>query len=310
MEVIKSDDFRNVNIGPLVIAVGTFDGLHRGHQAVINKAIKIAEERNLGIAVYTFNPHPLKVVKPALAPKSIISSRQKIELIANIDIDYYLEQRFTPEFSSIEYQNFIENFLLDKFNMRHLVVGKDFHLGKLGKGSLKNIKEFAKNNNFQVTGIKNIQDFSMRISSTLIRELISNGDLQKASLLLGRLYRMDGKVIKGFGRGQELGFPTANLKLDTDYCLPPVGVYACYVDYNQSKYQGVVNFGYNPTFGGVDYSIEAHILNFDHQDIYDKRISIELVKKIRDEMTFDSSDELVKQINKDVLYTKNLLCYN
>ncbi|MFW6390135.1 MAG: bifunctional riboflavin kinase/FAD synthetase [Halanaerobiales bacterium] len=310
MEVIKSDDFRNVNIGPLVIAVGTFDGLHRGHQAVINKAIEIAEEKKLGIAVYTFNPHPLKVVKPALAPKSILSSRQKIELMTNFDIDYYLEQKFTAEFSSIEYQNFIDSFLLDKFNMRHLVVGEDFHLGKMGKGTLKNINEFAKNNDFELTVIKNIQDSATRISSTLIRKLISDGELEQVSLLLGRLYRIDGKVIKGFGRGRDLGFPTANLKLDTDYCLPPGGVYACYVYHNSKQYPGVVNFGYNPTFGGINYSIEVHIINFDNQDIYDKKISIELIKKIRDEMTFNSSDNLIKQINKDILYTKNLLCYN
>ncbi|MEJ6951534.1 bifunctional riboflavin kinase/FAD synthetase [Natronospora cellulosivora (SeqCode)] len=310
MEVIKSKDFRHINIGPLVIAIGTFDGLHQGHQAVINKAKKIAEDKNLAVAVYTFNPHPLKIVKPAIAPKSIISSRQKIELLANFDIDYYLEQKFTSDFSSIDYQDFILNFLLDKFNMKHLVVGEDFHLGKMGKGTIENIEKLTNNLGFDLTAVKTVEDLSIRVSSTLIRELISEGNIKKASLLLDRPYRLYGKVIRGFGRGKKLGYPTANIKLDTDYSLPPRGVYACYVDYDSDRYKGVVNFGYNPTFGGVDYSIEVHIIDFNKTDIYDKNISIDLIEQIRSEMTFDSSVDLIEQIKKDILYTKNLLCYN
>ncbi|MFP4660959.1 MAG: bifunctional riboflavin kinase/FAD synthetase [Halanaerobiales bacterium] len=310
MEVIKSDNFNNINIGPLVLAVGTFDGIHLGHQAVINKAKEIAESYNLPHGVYTFNPHPLEVLKPALAPKSIISSRQKIELLSNFNLDYYLEQKFTMDFARINYQAFTKDYLVDRFKISHLVVGEDFHLGDKGKGNVKSLKKMGFEFGFEVTGLDSIKKGRERISSTCIRNLIEEGKISDITDYLGRYYRLDGKVIKGMGRGHKLGIPTANLKPDTDYVLPPSGVYACYVLYNGKKYQGIVNFGNNPTFAGTKYSIEVHIFDFEYEDIYQERISIDLVDFIREEMTFSSPEELVKQIKKDILYTESLLCYN
>ena len=310
MEVIKSSNFNNLSIGPLVLAVGTFDGIHLGHQAVINKARKIAEKEKLPVGVYTFNPHPLEILKPAIAPKNIVSPRQKIELLSNYNLDYYLEQKFTMDFAEIDYKTFVNQFLIDKFKVSHLVVGEDFHLGKNGEGNLYNLKKIGSELGFNVTGLKNVKKDINRISSTLIRNLIEEGKVDVLLDYLGRYYHLDGKVIRGVGRGQKMGIPTANLKLDTDYVLPPEGVYACYVLYDEKKYQGIVNFGNNPTFKGTGFSIEVHILDFDYEDIYSERVSIELIEYIRGEMTFNSPEQLIKQIKKDILYTQSLLCYN
>ncbi len=310
MEVIKSSDFNNINIGPIVLAVGTFDGIHLGHQAVINKAREISKGVNLPVGVYTFNPHPLEILKPALAPKSIISSRQKIELLSHFNLDYYLEQTFTIDYARIDYRSFVSDFLIDKFKIAHLVVGEDFHLGNKGKGDLANLKKVGSRLGFDVTGLRNIKKDISRISSTLIRNLIKNGEVDKVIDYLGRYYRLDGKVIRGKGRGHKMGIPTANLKLDADYVLPSGGVYACYVIYKGKKYQGIVNFGNNPTFAGTKLSIEVHILDFDYEDIYNEKISIDLVEHIRKEMTFNSPKQLIEQIEKDILYTQSLLCYN
>lgn len=310
MEVIKSSNFNNISIGPLVLAVGTFDGIHLGHQAVIHKARQIAEIAKLPVGVYTFSPHPLEVLKPALAPKSIISTRQKIELLSNFNLDYYLEQKFSLDFAEIDYKTFVRKFLLDKFKVFHLIVGEDFHLGRNGEGNLDNLKKIGSQLGFNVTGLKNIKKDINRISSTLIRNLIEEGKVDELIDYLGRYYRLDGKVVSGVGRGQKMGIPTANLRLDTDYVLPPRGVYACYVIYNCKKYQGIVNFGNTPTFKETRYSIEVHILDFDYKNIYGERISIELVEYIREEMTFNSPEQLIKQIKKDILYTQSLLCYN
>ncbi|MFW5972019.1 MAG: bifunctional riboflavin kinase/FAD synthetase [Bacillota bacterium] len=310
MEVIKSKDFKNIDMGPLVLAVGTFDGVHIGHQEVIKKAVDIAKEKNLPVGVYTFNPHPLKVLKPAIAPRSIISSRQKIELLSNMGLNYYLEQKFSNSFAEMEYKDFVKDFLIGKFRVVHLVVGEDFHLGKNGKGDVQSLSKYGVKHGFKVTGLENITRDDERISSTRIRELIKKGKVDQISDYLGRKYRLDGTVIKGMGRGHKFGIPTANLKLDTDYQIPQKGVYACYVYYKNKQYCGIVNLGYNPTFANNRFSIEVHILNFDKDDIYGEWLSVELIERIRDEMTFDSTEELVARIKKDILYTESLLCYN
>ncbi|HOA40431.1 MAG TPA: bifunctional riboflavin kinase/FAD synthetase [Halanaerobiales bacterium] len=307
MEVIKSSNFNNINTGPMVLTIGVFDGLHLGHQAIINKAKEIGKEKQVPVGIYTFNPNPLKVLKPAFAPKAILSPRQKIELLSSYNLDYYLEQKFTMDFASLDYAEFVQDYLLDKFKIVHLVVGEDFTLGSKGEGNLANLKKLADSSGFEITCLENIKIGKERVSSTLIRKLVEQGKLEEVPQYLGRYYRLEGKVVRGKGRGKTLGVPTANIKLDEDYVLPPEGVYSAYVLYDGKEYQGVVNFGNNPTFPGSDFTIEVHIIGFD-KEIYCEHLSLDLVQRIRGEMTFKSSDELVEQIKKDILYTENLLC--
>lgn len=311
MEVIKSSTFDGIKIEPgLVIALGSFDGLHLGHQAIIKETIEKAGKMNLPSGVYTFAPHPLEVLKPALVPPSLISPRQKIEILTNLGIDYYFEQIFTREFSQLDYRTFVKDFLVDRLKIAHIVIGEDFRFGRRGKGDIHSLKKLGREFSFTVTGMETVKIGEQRVSSTTIREMIQRGEISSVPEFFGRYYRLDGKVVHGAGRGQALGIPTANLKLATDYALPPRGVYACYVYFQGKKYRGIANFGVKPTFAGKDYSIEVHILDFPNQDLYGENISIELVDFIREEMTFSSSEELVEQIKKDILYTDSLLCYN
>ncbi|MTI60707.1 MAG: bifunctional riboflavin kinase/FAD synthetase [Firmicutes bacterium] len=308
MEVIKSQSFKDMKIGPLVIALGTFDGIHLGHQKVIKLAEKISKEENIPSAVYTFFPHPLKVIKPAIAPDYLLSESQKIELISKLDIDYYLQQEFTSAFSQLDYRRFVEEYLIKGLQVKHIVVGEDFKLGSRGMGSIEKLRELAREFKFSITGIKNVEEHGNRVSSTLIRKLISLGKVKEVPEYLGRYYRLKGQVIHGFSRGKKIvGYPTANLKTAVNYVLPPRGVYACYVYYRAEKYKGIVNFGVNPTFSNDRYSIEVHIYNF-NKNIYGEDLCIELVDFIRGEMTFASIKELSAQIKEDILYTARLLC--
>lgn len=308
MEVIKSQSFKDMKIGPLVIALGNFDGIHLGHQEVIKLAEKISKEENIPSAVYTFSPHPLKVIKPAIAPDYLLSESQKIELVSKLGIDYYLQQEFTSTFSQLEYRRFVEEYLIKGLQVKHIVVGEDFKFGSGGMGSLEKLRGLAMEYKFSITGIKNVEEHGNRVSSTLIRKLISLGKVKEVPEYLGRYYRLRGQVIHGFRRGKKIvGYPTANLKPAVNYVLPARGVYACYVYYQAEKYKGIVNFGVNPTFSNDKYSIEVHIYNF-NKNIYGEDLCIELVDFIRGEMTFASIKQLSEQIKEDILYTDRLLC--
>ena len=310
MKVIKSLDLAQLQESSIVVALGSFDGLHLGHQAVIRQTIENAQEQGIFSGVYTFSPHPLKIINPAIAPCQIISPQQKIRLLGEMGIDYYFEQHFTPQFARVDYQTFIKNYLVEKLKLKHLVIGEDFRFGKQGRGELTTLEGLGKKYGFSVSGIKTVRHGGVKISSTRIRKLISQGKLSSIPGLLGRYYQIEGRVVPGHGRGKKLGFPTANLEAQTDYVLPPRGVYAVYVNIDNKHYRGLSNFGYNPTFANKEYSIEIHILDFPEREIYGQTISMELVDYIRKEMTFSSSTELAEQIRKDILYTNSLLCYN
>jgi riboflavin kinase / FMN adenylyltransferase len=311
MQVIKSTYFNSIKIEPgLVLALGSFDGLHIGHQAIILETKKIAQEMHLPSGVYTFNPHPLKILKPAVAPAALISPARKIELFTRYGIDYFLEQEFTREFSRLDYRRFIDEILVKRLNIAHIVIGEDFRFGYKGEGDLHSLSKLGQELGFKVTDYRTVRIDGQKVSSTLIRQLIKQGDLRKATEYSGHYYHIDGRVIHGDGRGHNIGIPTANLQPVVDYVLPPAGVYACFVYYQGRKYKAITNFGIRPTFGKNDYAIEIHILNFPDQDIYGGKISLEIREFIRKEMTFKSINELLQQIRKDILYTESHLCYN
>jgi len=311
MQVIKSTYFNGIKIETgLVLALGSFDGLHIGHQTIILETKKIAQKMHLPSGVYTFNPHPLKILNPAVAPAALISPARKIELFNQYGIDYFLEQEFTEEFSRIDYRKFVNDILVKKLNIAHLIIGEDFRCGYKGEGDVFSLKSLGQELGFKVTGYRTVKIDGQKVSSTLIRQLIKKGDLHKATEYSGHYYQIDGKVIHGAGRGHNIGIPTANLQPVVDYVLPPAGVYASFVYYHGRKYKAITNFGTRPTFGDNDYAIEIHILNFPDQDIYGENLSLEIIEFIRSEMTFKSIKELLQQIRKDILYTESHLCYN
>ena len=307
MKVIYSNEFKEFDGQRSAIAIGSFDGIHRGHQAVINKTKEIARENNLSPAVFSFEPHPRQVLSPDHIPGFITSPEQKVRLLTDLNIDYYFCQEFTKKFAKKDFEEFVENILYKSLNIGHIVVGEDFSFGRGGSGSIEDLKELGEKFDFSVTPLSIINNHGEKISSTKIRHLISRGEMDEVKGLLGRYYTMAGKVIHGDARGAKLGFPTANLSLNTDYVLPAKGVYAGYVNYNGNRLRGVANFGHNPTFTVGEYRIEVFIIDL-NKNLYGEDLEFSLVKYIRPEKKFDNKNDLIEAIKQDVLYSKEVLC--
>lgn len=307
MKVIYSNEFKEFNGQRSAIAIGSFDGIHRGHQAVINKTKEIARENNLKPAVFSFEPHPRQVLSPDHIPGFITSPEQKVKLLTDLNVDYYFCQEFTKSFAKKDFEEFVENILYKSLNIGHIVVGKDFSFGRGGSGNIDDLIELGNKYDFSVTPLNIINNHGEKISSTKIRHLISRGEMDEVKGILGRYYTMAGKVVHGDARGAKLGFPTANLSLNTDYVLPAKGVYAGYVNYNGNRLRGVANFGHNPTFTVGEYRIEVFIIDL-NKNLYGEDLEFSLVKYIRPEKKFDNKDDLIKAIKQDVLYSKKVLC--
>ncbi|ACL69545.1 bifunctional riboflavin kinase/FAD synthetase [Halothermothrix orenii] len=307
MKIVQSSKFGLINKEPVVVALGSFDGIHLGHQKVITTVCKMGKQLGIPCGVYTFDKHPLKVINPDIAPQSLMSRDQKISLLEEMGVDYYFEQVFTTDFSKLPFNKFVREILAKKLKAKHVVVGEDFRFGNRGAGNINSLKVLGKELGFGVTVCSIKRAHGRKISSTTIRSLIREGKIKEIPDYLGRYYQLDGTVIHGDGRGKTLGIPTANLRLKADFALPPNGVYAVYVRYDKQLYKGIANFGDRPTFSGADYSIEVHLLDFDGK-LYGQVILVDLVDFIRPEITFESPQELINQIRKDILYTASLLC--
>ncbi len=307
MEVIKSPDFTRDVLEPVVVAIGSFDGLHLGHQKIIEKTIDIASRKKYKSGVFSFYPHPAKVIKPEAAPLMLISEEKKIKKLASWPLDYYFQQKFTRQFSRISFEEFMKEIFLSRLKARHVVVGNDFRFGYRGKGNVGYLKNFARDHKFGVTILPPFKIKGQKVSSSLIRKLVREGRVSEIPLYLGEHYQIKGRVIHGQGRGHKLGFPTANLDLKTDYVIPAAGVYAGYAYFEDIKYKAIANFGYNPSFPGEDFTVEVHLIGLE-KDIYGEELSFELIKFLRKELYFSSSNDLIEQIKKDILYTEEILC--
>ncbi len=307
MKVLYDDEFASYDGPPTVLALGTFDGLHKGHQIVINKAKELAAKYSLSSGVFSFNSHPRRVLNSGEGPKVICSPKQKIEILRQMNLEYYFCQEFTTDFSRTQFEKFVADILVEKLKSRLLVVGEDFTFGYQGEGDSESLKDLGSDLGFKVEILAPLTtDDNKKISSTRIRNLIAAGRVSEIPELLGRYYTMSGKVIHGSGRGHKLGYPTANLKLEADYILPKSGVYAGYVNYKEDKYKAAANFGYNPTFSSKDYRIEVYILNL-KKDLYGERLSFSPVEFIREEKEFEDIADLKETIKSDILYTKKVL---
>ena len=285
-----------------VVTIGNFDGVHKGHQALLHQVIEKAEAKNGTAIAITFEPHPIRVLKKNGHPPLITLYEQKIELISRTGIDVLICIPFTLEFAAIPAAEFIEKILFEKIGMRGIIIGEDYNFGKNKEGNLDLLKTFGKRLGFEVfvaNWILSADSKQKRISSTRIRKMVSNGNVEDVQHLLGRPYQIRGTVETGRNRGGKLlGFPTANIKLYDELC-PKTGVYAVTVNFNDKLYKGVANIGYSPTFDDHIYTVEVHILDFD-EDIYGKTIRVNFMNRIRDEKKFSGIDELSAQIKKDV----------
>ncbi len=288
-----------------VVTIGNFDGVHWAHQAIFKKVIERAKDLNGTSVVITFEPHPIKVMSPDKARPLITLLEQKGELVINQGIDIFLLIKFTREFAAIPARDFVKDILVDKLGIKEVVVGYDYAFGHRREGNIKLLKEMGQQFNFEVHQVGPVYVGNRLVSSTSIRNLIMDGRVSEAKRLLGRNYQIRGEVIRGRDRGGPLlGYPTANLRL-VDELIPKEGVYIVTVDIDGKIYQGLTNIGYNPTFKDKTLSVETHILDLS-ADILRKKIKINFLSHLRDEITFASVKELSKQISRDIRQARGL----
>lgn len=288
-----------------VLTIGNFDGVHKGHLVLFEKVKDRAKAIGGQSAVMTFEPHPIKVMRPGNGPLLITPTRQKLDLISHAGIDLILCIPFTPQFASISAEDFVQDILVDMLGIKEIVVGYDYTFGYRRLGNIRLLQEMGDKLGFQVHVVDPVRLDDTLVSSTSIRKFVQEGKLSEAKKLLGRDYQISGTVVKGKNRGGRLlGFPTANLRL-IDELIPKGGVYAVTVMVNDKTYYGVTNIGYNPTFGDDALSVETHLLDFS-EDILDKTIKVNFIQRLRDEKTYRNAKELADQIAQDILKAKEL----
>lgn len=300
MKVITDITKGNEKLKKGYVALGTFDGIHRGHRELIENAIKKAKENDGVSVVYTFLNHPLEVIFPDRKPKMINTIKEKLYILEELGVDYVVLQTFDQEFADMENEEFVDKFLLDYLDAQELFVGFNYTFGKKGKGNTEYLEKISKEKGFKLNVSQPVECKGKVLSSTVIRQLILEGNLEKANLFLGRPLLISGIVEHGKKLGRMLGFPTANLKI-INKIYPPFGVYGATVKIadDDNDYVGIVNIGQNPTLKPGELSVEVHILDFNGV-IYGKRLYINLEKFIRPEKKFGSIEELVKGIGNDV----------
>lgn len=292
------------NFNESVLAIGFFDGVHMGHQQVINKAKETAKEKKLQSSVMTFTPHPLEVIGNKKIDY-ITPIKTKINILQDMNIDICYIVEFTKGFADISPDEFIDNFLM-RLNIKSIVVGFDFSFGKMGIGNPEKLKELS-SGRYSVDIIEQYSANAKKISSTRIREKLLQGNLKEANCLLGRNFVINGQVIDGDKRGRTIGFPTANVELQEDFVPIKNGVYIVNVLYKNKSYLGVMNVGKKPTFSQNNLkTIEIHILDF-AKDIYGEIIEVEVLDFMRDERKFNSVDELIMEITNDIKKARNYI---
>lgn len=304
------DIIRNILTHPRlphpVVSLGNFDGVHIGHQAILERLVAEAKERSGTALVVTFHPHPLSVLRPDQPVALMLNLREKLTQLAALGVDGIVLQRFSLAFSRLSPTEFVERYLVQVIGAEKVIIGHNFSFGRDRSGRSAGLEDLGKKFGFAVETVGPIVSEGREVSSTAIRSLLSAGEMHPAAQLLGRPYAVSGRVEKGFQRGRTIGFPTANLRPRVDMLLPN-GVYAVRVDVgHQQQLPGVANVGTNPTFGGNTRTIEAHIFDFS-ADIYGQRLRVSFIEHLRGEKKFPSVQDLVQQIQADAARARTLL---
>jgi len=281
-----------------VVALGTFDGLHIGHQDVIFEARREAKVRDALLTVFTFSNHPLQLIRPELVPVKLLTKEQKYTLLESWGVDVLVDLPFNWDLANLTPKAFIEK--LSKLDISGIVVGDNFTYGCKGVGNSNSLKEEAKTRGFSLTIRPLVKKNGTVVSSTVIRQLLAKGEVLGAAMLLGRSYGLTGVVAHGQARGRLIGFPTANLELsEARVACPPEGVYAVKVLAGSRSYKGMANIGKNPTFGDVEKTrLETHLFDFTG-DLYGQKITVLFVDRIREQLKFKGIEELMAQLAKD-----------
>lgn len=298
---IYTDTSECFDVRNTYITIGTFDGVHKGHQKVIRSLLQLAEQNNAEALIFTFWPHPRNVLSKDGDKIELLNTLdERIELIKETGIEHLFVQNFSSEFSNTPYHRFISNILIDKLNMDTLVIGHDNKFGKDGKGDAETLIGLSKKLNFAIKKFDALIVNEINVSSSKIRKALNHADIKTANQYLSYNYFINGTVIKGNQIGRKIGFPTANLMADGTKLIPANGVYAVYAYIAAKRYLGMANIGYRPTVKEAkkQKNIEVHIFNFGTQ-IYGEQLRIEFVEKVRDEVKFDNFAALKHQLYND-----------
>jgi len=287
-----------------VLTVGNFDGVHLGHQAILRETIRLARAMNRSPVVFTFEPHPQKVLKRDEAPPLLTTLPQKIRLLESLGIEASIVCPFDEKVYQYTPDQFFSEILVARVEPAHLVEGEDFTFGKGRTGSPELLKRLGREHGVGVTVMDSVIFEGETISSTRVRACIREGNVAKARSLLGRPYAVEGTRIRGKGRGRTLGYPTVNLTPESEL-LPAIGIYAVQVELDQRLFLGAASLGFNPTFGGNHFSFEVYLLDF-KGDMMDKEVRVLFYKRLREEIRFDSGEELIHQMETDVAQVKEI----
>ena len=294
---------------PSVITIGTFDGVHIGHQKIIQRLTKTASDKNLESVILTFFPHPRMVLQSHLNIKLLNTIEERQKVLSHLGLDHLVIKTFTKDFSRLSAFNFVKQILVDQLNAKHIIIGYDHRFGKNRGADINDLKTYGEEFGFIVEEIS-VQDIEdVAVSSTKIRKALDVGNITVANSYLGYNYFLTGSIIKGKGLGKQIEFPTANLYIKEDYKLiPKNGVYVAKTEINGKTVYGMMNIGVNPTVNGTEQSIEIHLFDFD-KDIYGQHLKIELLERLRNEYKFESVELLKTQLNQDKIdalkYIKN-----
>ena len=289
----------------MLLAIGVFDGVHLGHKYLLSQLKEHARQEDLLSGVVTFRQHPQAVLLPRTKLPCLTDLTQRIRLLKGEGIDAVITLSFTRELAQLSTRQFI-GLLKKHLRMRGLVIGPDFALGRNRGGDANTLRTLGQDMGFSVTVIPPVVINGEVVSSTAIRNALAGGDMKKVGNLIGRPFSLYGRVITGAGRGIGLGFPTANLDVDSQQALPPDGVYATWAYIDGKTYQSMTNIGRRPTFGGSERAVEAHILDY-HGELYGHELKIDIIERLRSEKRFDTADELKKQIAEDIKQGRAIL---
>ncbi len=292
--------------GRSLVTIGVFDGVHRGHAQLIGRAVRRARELSVPSVLMTFDPHPAEVVRPGSHPAQLTTLRRRAELVEQLGIDVFCVLPFTVELSRMPADEFVHELLVERLHVAAVVVGENFTFGHKAAGDVALLRELGTRFGFTAEGAGLVSQGDVTFSSTYIRSCIDAGDVTAAAAALGRPHRVEGIVIRGDHRGRDLGYPTANLSTPRYAAVPADGVYACWFVHRGRALAAAVSVGTNPTFSGRERRVEAFVLDVD-EDLYGEQVALDFVSRLRGMERFDSIEQLLEQMERDVLATREAL---
>lgn len=292
--------------GRSVVTIGVFDGVHRGHQRLVARAVERGAARGLPVVLVTFDPHPAELVRPGSHPAQLTTLRRRADLVAGLGVDAFCVLPFTQELSRTEPAAFAHQVLVERLHAAEVVVGRNFRFGHKAAGDLGTLTELGERFGFSVDGLDLTGDDTITFSSTYVRSCIDAGDVAAAAAALGRPHRVEGVVVHGQRRGRDLGYPTANIAVAPHTALPADGIYAGRFAIGERLLPAAISVGTNPTFSGRHRTVEAYVLDVS-EDFYGYAVAVDLVARLRGQEHFERVDDLVAQMDRDVARTRELL---